>query len=234
MEPMEKLRSFINDTHTLELMMLARKYKKVDIYVEHGVDEPEVVPYSELAPQLASNVNQSQGDPDGGVVTQPKQEGITIEEENEGINNCYPRAVSRFRESKLCNACACKLESWDLTGIPCPHAICVILDKGRDMEDYLDPYYSKEAYQRTYAHTLLPMNGELFWPKTNCEQILAPIPKKMTGTPKKKRNREENEGSSTTSKNTQLSRKGHVMRCSICRQEGHTRAKCDSVGGILG
>nr|GMC60201.1 uncharacterized protein LOC109163968 [Ipomoea batatas] len=84
MELMEKLRPFFNDTHTLELMMLARKYKKVDIYVEHGIDEPEVVPYSELAPQLASNVNQSQGDPNRGVVTQPEQGGITVEEENEG------------------------------------------------------------------------------------------------------------------------------------------------------
>nr|GMC64298.1 replication protein A 70 kDa DNA-binding subunit B-like [Ipomoea batatas] len=84
MELMEKLRPFFNDTHTLELMMLARKYKKVDIYVEHGIDEPEVVPYSELAPQLASNVNQSQGDSNRGVVTQPEQGGITVEEENEG------------------------------------------------------------------------------------------------------------------------------------------------------
>nr|GMD58942.1 putative FBD-associated F-box protein At1g61330 [Ipomoea batatas] len=74
MEPMEKLRPFFNDIHTLELMM---------------IDEPEVVPYSEFAPQLASNVNQSQGDPDGGVVTQPEQEGITIEEENEGNPSEY-------------------------------------------------------------------------------------------------------------------------------------------------
>ncbi|XP_019182496.1 PREDICTED: uncharacterized protein LOC109177564 [Ipomoea nil] len=128
----------------------------------------------------------------------------------------------------------CSCRSWDLTGLPCPHAICAIFDNGRNMEDYLDPCYSKEAYQRTYAHALLPMNGELFWPKTNCEEILAPIPKKMTGRPKKKRNREESEGSSTASKKTQLSRKGRIMRCSICRQEGHTRAKCNSVRGVLG
>ncbi|CAH9111850.1 unnamed protein product [Cuscuta europaea] len=80
-------------------------------------------------------------------------------------------------------------------------------------------------YEKTYSYTLHPINGQLLWPITESEEILAPVSKKMTGRPKKKRKREKAEAPPTGS---QISRKGRVMRCSICKQEGHNKASCTS------
>ncbi|CAH9088360.1 unnamed protein product, partial [Cuscuta europaea] len=87
--------------------------------------------------------------------------------------------------------CSCRL--WDLTGIPCSHAICAMFDCGKDPESYVDECYSLAAFKRTYAHTLEPINGETAWPNAGGEKIHPPLPKKMSGRPKKKRIREESE-----------------------------------------
>ncbi|CAH9091579.1 unnamed protein product, partial [Cuscuta europaea] len=82
--------------------------------------------------------------------------------------------------------------------------------------------YSKQMYQRTYSHTLQPINGEMFWPTTEHEEIQASIPKKMSGRPKKKRMCGESEPLSAT----QLSRKGIVMSCTIGKENGHNMLRC--------
>ncbi|CAH9066456.1 unnamed protein product, partial [Cuscuta europaea] len=70
------------------------------------------------------------------------------------------------------------VELWELSGIPYPHAVCAIFDKGGDPEDYIDPCYSKEVYQGIYSHHLQPMNGELMWSRTQHNDIAPPIPRK--------------------------------------------------------
>ncbi|CAH9051144.1 unnamed protein product [Cuscuta europaea] len=117
--------------------------------------------------------------------------------------------------------CSCRV--WELNGIPCSHAVCAILDNGGDPETYVDECYSKEVYQRIYSHHLQRMNGELMWKKTQQNDIQAPIPKKMTGWPKKKRKREATEGPSSA---TTMTRKGRVMTCFICKVAGYNKSKC--------
>ena len=53
--------------------------------------------------------------------------------------------------------CACK--AWNISRIPCCHAICAILDKKEDPEDYIHEWYHKDKYIETYKHTLNPING---------------------------------------------------------------------------
>nr|GMD34343.1 uncharacterized protein LOC109168478 [Ipomoea batatas] len=66
----------------------------------------------------------------------------------------------QFKVKLAGRSCSCR--AWDLSGIPCPHAICVIFAIGREPHEYIDSCYSKESYLRTYAHALQPMNGEIF------------------------------------------------------------------------
>ncbi|CAH9142846.1 unnamed protein product [Cuscuta epithymum] len=103
----------------------------------------------------------------------------------------------QFKVKLQGRSCSCR--RWDVSGIPCAHAVCAILDHGQNPEDYLER-------------------------STNDEDIRAPLPKKMSGRPKKKRIREETEVPS----GTQLSRKGRIMCCSVCKQEGHNRSSCPS------
>ncbi|CAH9132447.1 unnamed protein product [Cuscuta epithymum] len=91
---------------------------------------------------------------------------------------------AQFKVSLQKKSCSCR--RWDLCGIPCAHVICAIYDKGEEAESYVDWCYSKEVYKKTYSYTLHPINGELLWPRTQFEEILPPLPKKMSGRPKKK------------------------------------------------
>ncbi|KAK8689830.1 hypothetical protein V6N13_088540 [Hibiscus sabdariffa] len=82
-------------------------------------------------------------------------------------------------------SCSCRI--WDLTGIPCPHAIAAILWKKYDVNDYVYMGYKKEMYQRFYSHVLPVVPSEKFWEKTNMGTIEPPLPRKMPGIPKRNR-----------------------------------------------
>ena len=41
---------------------------------------------------------------------------------------------------------------WDLTGIPCRHAIACISFVRKTPEDYIDPLYKRDNYLRAYAY----------------------------------------------------------------------------------
>ncbi|CAH9085141.1 unnamed protein product, partial [Cuscuta europaea] len=117
-----------------------------------------------------------------------------------------------------------------MCGIPCAHAICAIYDKEEEAESYVDWCYSKEVYKKTYSYTLHPINGELLWPRTQFEEILPPLPKKMSGRPKKKRVSEETEPRPPTG--SQLPRIGRIMTCSKCKGEGHNMKSCTATDGV--
>ncbi|XP_031095038.1 uncharacterized protein LOC115999322 [Ipomoea triloba] len=127
----------------------------------------------------------------------------------------------QFKVKLLERTCSCR--AWDLSGIPCIHAVCAIFDRKKDPVDYVHRCYSKEMYEMTYSHALEPINGELFWPRTDLEEIGAPIPRRMTGRPKKRRNREENEPRHSK---TKMSRKGGSISCSMCKESGHNKRYC--------
>ncbi|XP_075098652.1 uncharacterized protein LOC142175545 [Nicotiana tabacum] len=81
----------------------------------------------------------------------------------------------------------CTCRACDLCGIPCPHAICALLNKRVDPLSHIHWYHTKETYLQTYSHKLQPVRGEKFW-KIELSQYMAPPPLvKMTGRPKVKR-----------------------------------------------
>ncbi|GLU03451.1 hypothetical protein SLE2022_206510 [Rubroshorea leprosula] len=48
---------------------------------------------------------------------------------------------------------------WNLTGIPCPHALCALRFKDWSFEYFVDEYYKKEKYLQTYGTTLECLRG---------------------------------------------------------------------------
>nr|GLL33667.1 uncharacterized protein LOC109184147 [Ipomoea trifida] len=74
-EPLNKLRVLWNDASVLDLTELAIKYRSCDIYVDHGIDEADLIPCY-LLPGC--------GEPTEGNVNQEPNEGIVGEEPNEG------------------------------------------------------------------------------------------------------------------------------------------------------
>ena len=62
--------------------------------------------------------------------------------------------VVNLRE-KSC--CGCK--KWDITGIPCHHAISAILHQGGKIEDNVDHCYTIEKYKKSYEPIIHPVSS---------------------------------------------------------------------------
>ena len=54
----------------------------------------------------------------------------------------------------------CSCRKWDLTGIPCAHAISALWIAMKDPMQYIDDCYSVETYLKCYDPCILPVNGE--------------------------------------------------------------------------
>ncbi|XP_074336565.1 uncharacterized protein LOC141673723 [Apium graveolens] len=86
----------------------------------------------------------------------------------------------------------CDYRMYDLTGIPCHHAIAVIHSRRQEPLDYVSGYYKRDKYLATYKFSLEAIKGEEYWDFHSTETMLPPdIPKKLRGRPKKMRRREE-------------------------------------------
>jgi len=111
---------------------------------------------------------------------------------------------------------------WDLTGIPCAHAICCIVKNRFDVHDYVDPYYHKETFLKVYECNVNPMPGEDQWKKTDQPPLDPPKLVVQPGRPKKMRKKEPDED-----KDKKVPRaKFGKNKCGNCGEEGHIRRTC--------
>ncbi|XP_074282835.1 uncharacterized protein LOC141607383 [Silene latifolia] len=116
--------------------------------------------------------------------------------------------------------CSCK--SWDLTGIPCPHAMFCIRDQRQEVIDYVDECYSKTTYIKAFQHPIVAMPGHEDWEKVDMAAPTPPPFKKLPGRPKlKKRRREVGEGS-----NGQTKKLRQTRTCGRCGGNGHNKKTC--------
>ena len=117
---------------------------------------------------------------------------------------------------------------WNLSGLPCAHAMAAMREHRVKVEDYVDDYYSIEKYKKAYVCTINPINGRNLW-----EQVGVQIHSLEFKDTKKnlafKRKPEEGESSCRRSKRCgtgQVSRKGQKHTCSKCGGVGHTKKTC--------
>ncbi|KAL3644998.1 hypothetical protein CASFOL_010178 [Castilleja foliolosa] len=169
-----------------------------------------------------------------------------IIQENIGkISNCVPLKADDSHYQIKCidgsmfdvdlekNSCGCR--KWDLTGIPCKHALRAITCQGWDVTEYINNYYKVAKYNMVYQPVIMPINGRSEWPKTN---YLAPEPPtfgRSAGRPKKTRRREPDEIVSKKRKRIRVRgsvnpnktrRQQTSIHCSVCGVEGHNKRYC--------
>ncbi|XP_010424109.1 PREDICTED: uncharacterized protein LOC104709150 [Camelina sativa] len=121
--------------------------------------------------------------------------------------------------------CACR--KWDLTGIPCRHAVCAIRELNLEVEDYISNYYLSEKWKGTYRRGLRPVNGVKFWEDSGKPRIVAPPYKRPAGRPKgKARIKGLNESPRKKKSETKVDRKGRIVHCGLCGEQGHNSRKC--------
>ena len=125
----------------------------------------------------------------------------------------------------------CSCFKWQVTGIPCAHAIQCIYFLKRKPEEFVNPYFHKDKYLVTYSYFLQPLNGQNMWPKTNFVPPLPPVVRRPPGRPKRKRRRDEDE--TQIPHQGRLRRTGTMIRCEKCNLIGHNSRICRGkpVGG---
>ncbi|CAH9077220.1 unnamed protein product [Cuscuta epithymum] len=124
---------------------------------------------------------------------------------------------------------SCLCEQWDVSGIPCKHAICAIRDRVHPIEDYVSLWYKKEMYTHTYSEMMTPIAGPLFWPKTDLKVLPAELKTKEMGRPRKNRIKEIGEFASSG----KLPKRGTAMTCQLCFKKGHNKKGCPSKEVIM-
>ncbi|XP_028779486.1 uncharacterized protein LOC114735880 isoform X2 [Neltuma alba] len=110
--------------------------------------------------------------------------------------------------------CSCK--GWQLTGIPCCHAVAVIIGVGRSVYDYCSRYFTTESYRLTYSESLHPLPSVDFPALSGSELMVTVTPpptRRPPGRPTKKRY-----GSQGIVK--------RQLQCSRCRGLGHNKSTC--------
>lgn len=117
---------------------------------------------------------------------------------------------------------SCSCREWDLTGIPCQHAVCAIYFNNSHPEQFVDHWYTKTTYVKAYTYYIQPVPGRELWEPTGKEKIEPPEFRKMPGRPPKARRKDKNE----VKKTENLHRVGRKMRCGVCKEYGHNSRSC--------
>ncbi|XP_057791287.1 uncharacterized protein LOC131008423 [Salvia miltiorrhiza] len=128
--------------------------------------------------------------------------------------------LEEIRSSLMVRQNKCSCREWDLTEIPCKHAIAAIRYMERDPTDFISSYYTVETYLSSYEFGIKPIVGMKMWPEVEGGVVKPPPKAKMPGRPKKKRVRVPHE------KDGRMSKHGVVISCSNCKQQGHNKRKC--------
>lgn len=136
--------------------------------------------------------------------------------------------ADRFVVDVMGKTCACRL--WDLTGIPCPHAISCIYWLKQDPDDFVDDALKMSTYIIAYESGIPPLNGKRMWPPVEGQMIHPPQILKKVGRPKKNRKKDmfEKEANPDVA-----SKKGVLMKCNRCGKVGHNVRTCKQKGKLL-
>lgn len=122
----------------------------------------------------------------------------------------------------------CTCRAWDITGIPCAHALCALHHAKIDPMTKMSKWYHKTTYMDSYHHPIQPVPGKKFMKINEYKPIEPPPLTKLAGRPRKKRIRASTEPNNNDG--TRLSRRGQIQTCRICYQSGHNRTTCPNRG----
>ncbi|KAL6228507.1 hypothetical protein ACLB2K_002456 [Fragaria x ananassa] len=120
--------------------------------------------------------------------------------------------------------CTCRI--WDLTGIPCKHAISTLSGLRLEPDDYVSPCYLKETYMRIYDNCIQPANSMDLWGRGDDPNILPPAYTRQPGRPKTKRTKQAFE--IVINGTAKAGREQRSVKCGNCGQIGHNKVTCKS------
>lgn len=127
----------------------------------------------------------------------------------------------------------CTCRKWELSGIPCKHAVATIWNMAKNgqtveiPEYWVHPTYHLDTWKTMYSFKIVPVDGRLMWPKCNCPTILTPPDHHaQVGRPRKKRKKSVEEMGHSVVKGNKMARIGSTVTCNKCKTKGHNSRTC--------
>ncbi|KAM0899920.1 hypothetical protein ACQ4PT_020989 [Festuca glaucescens] len=115
----------------------------------------------------------------------------------------------------------CDCRRWQLTGIPCHHAIACCRKDQINPENLVHSCYTIDTFKKSYAFNLAPLRGRAFWENMNGVTIYPPLFTKVMGRPKKNRKKAPEEKIKNGVKT--FTKAGVTIHCSICGKPNHNK-----------
>ena len=112
----------------------------------------------------------------------------------------------------------CDCREWDVSGLPCKHAVCCIDAMRFNVDDYVHTLLKKTSFKNTYSHQLYPVPDESNCPLLLHDNLLPPMIIKTAGRPQTKRRKEAGEAKNF--------KRSSSVKCSRCDQWGHNKRGC--------
>lgn len=109
----------------------------------------------------------------------------------------------------------CSCRRWQISGLPCPHAIAVFNRIDRSVYDYCLGYFRIDCYHATYAESINPI-PDIAGIDFDAASLYLPPPRRTPGRPRRKR---LNSQKAVTM----------VRLCSRCKVAGHNKATCEAL-----
>ncbi|XP_015934181.1 uncharacterized protein LOC107460337 [Arachis duranensis] len=117
----------------------------------------------------------------------------------------------------------CSCNKWQLTSMPCIHALAAIRKRRDQPQDYVHPWLCMESIRRIYAHCIQPVPSSEFWARTEFTQPDPPIIKRGIGRPKV-HNRQK-DPAEPMMQGGKL-KKSFSVSCNKCGEKGHNYKTC--------
>ncbi|XP_058784134.1 uncharacterized protein LOC131658902 [Vicia villosa] len=165
-----------------------------------------------ISPNIKKVLERTKREAEGWIATWHADDDFSIF----GVSN----GVETYPLNLLQKKCGCR--RWDLTGIPCCHAISCIWFAKKEPEEFVSSFYRKSIVFATYSHIVMPTNGFQLWPVNVSHPINPPFMRRFIGRPKKNRNKENDE---PRARNT-LPRSLQTVKCKKCGSFGHNKRTC--------
>ncbi|KAM0829400.1 hypothetical protein ACQ4PT_066876 [Festuca glaucescens] len=115
--------------------------------------------------------------------------------------------------------CGCR--KWDLTGVPCSHAVAAILKLSQHPEDYVHDFFKKPMYKKAFSYTVYPVPGPEDWTRTDTPDIDPPVFRDKPGRKQTVRRKGKFEVPAPRDSSRMAS-----ITCSNCKLVGHRYTNC--------
>ena len=114
------------------------------------------------------------------------------------------------------NTCSCR--QWQVSGLPCKHALAFITSLvNAHIQNYVDSYYSIDKFRAAYGQLIPAICDKTQWPKSNHGFFMhPPLLKAVVDRPQTERHKGCSE----------KKRKSGQHLCPICKEYGHHWHKC--------